>query len=328
MKDQINRVRNIMNGYKDSYLLITAAQLGIFDALSDGAYTSEKISEVVSVEREKLELILNALVALGLIEKEKDIYKLDKYKAVLERKSVNSQVGYFNYAFRMADRWKNLQSVLINYGLPDENISRDQETEKAETREFLEAMNTNAIAQALYLVDKFDFAGMNIIDIGAGFGTHAMIVSDKYVDVQIDAFDLPIVQELLENNIEEVGLEKQISVIAGNYKSDLPNKKYDAVFLFSIIHQEDVFEVEKLLENIYDRLCEGGKLYLTSYFLEENRTEPCFSVMFAIEMLIRYGKGKVYTHDEIESLVAQIGYKEIQRDDSIPGPATLYIITK
>ena len=39
-------------------------------------------------------------------------------------------------------------------------------------------------------------------------------------------------------------------------------------------------------------------------------------------------KGKAYTHNEIQDLIKKSEFKEIERVDEIPGPATLYIAKK
>ena len=323
MKKSINKVRDMMNGYKASYLLITASKLGIFDVLSERAETSKNIGSKLEIESDKIELVLNALVALGLIEKEEDKYSLTEYKSVLQSNSIDSQVGYFNYAISMADKWKNMICTIQK-----ETKLNEHQNDDGSIKEFLYAMNTNAISQAVYLANQYDFSGQSIIDVGAGYGTYSMIIANKFSDAKFEVFDLPTVENILTENVIEAKLNKQISVLSGDYRKGLPQKRYDSVFLFAIIHQEEEREVERLLKNIYDRLNEGGKLYVSSYFLEENRTEPYFSAMFALEMLVRYGKGKVYTHKEINAKLMNAGYKKIVRDDLLPGPATLYIAKK
>lgn len=72
----------------------------------------------------------------------------------------------------------------------------------------------------------------------------------------------------------------------------------------------------------------NGRLFLTSFFLNEDRISPEFSVQFAVEMLMNSNNGKVYTHNEIENLMEENNFKEIERVDKIPSPATLYIARK
>lgn len=166
------------------------------------------------------------------------------------------------------------------------------------------------------------------MDIGAGYGTHSIIIAKEFSSVRVRAFDFPMVTKILAKNIKHERLEERIQITEGDYRINLPNEDYDAIFLFAIIHQDEEEEINHLLDRIYKRLRCGGKIYLISYFLEDNKVEPLFSVMFGIEMLVRYGKGKVYTHSEMRTIFANHGFSDVIRDDNIPGPATLYIAKK
>ena len=95
-----------------------------------------------------------------------------------------------------------------------------------------------------------------------------------------------------------------------------------------MVHQEPKENVEKLLKNIYNVLKPNGRLFLTSFFLNDDKVSPEFSVQFAIEMLLNSKDGKVYTHSEIENIIKNSGYTKIDRIDNIPSPATLYVIEK
>lgn len=50
--------------------------------------------------------------------------------------------------------------------------------------------------------------------------------------------------------------------------------------------------------------------------------------MSAIEMLIIFARGKVYTHKEINNKLINTGFNKIERLDPISVPATLYIAHK
>ena len=86
--------------------------------------------------------------------------------------------------------------------------------------------------------------------------------------------------------------------------------------------------MEKLLDNIYNVLKPNGRLFLTSFFLNDDKISPEFSVQFAIEMLANSKNGKVYTHNEIKKLLKDSNFSNIERIDDIPCPATLYIANK
>ena len=83
-----------------------------------------------------------------------------------------------------------------------------------------------------------------------------------------------------------------------------------------------------LLWQIYNILKPNGRLFLTSFFLNEDKISPEFSVQFAIEMLVNSKNGKVYTHSEIKNLLNDTNFSNIEKIDEIPGPATLYVANK
>lgn len=78
----------------------------------------------------------------------------------------------------------------------------------------------------------------------------------------------------------------------------------------------------------YSVLKPNGRLFLTSFFLNDDKIGPEFSVQFAIEMLVNTKNGKVYTHSEIKDLLKESNFSKMERIDEIPGPATLYIAKK
>ena len=140
--------------------------------------------------------------------------------------------------------------------------------------------------------------------------------------------DLPQMVKLQNKKIEKEKLEAQIISEECNYNERFPREKQDDVFLFAVVHQESKENLNKLLKNIYSVLNPEGRLFLTSFFLNEDKISPEFSVQFAVEMLMNSNNGRVYTHSEIQDLMVQNKFKEIKRIDDIPGPATLYIAKK
>lgn len=326
--EKINDLKSLVNGYKSTFLIISAARLGVFDELSKGHVSALDISKNLGVSENKLEPLLNALVNLEILKKCENEFFLDEFKDVLDPASPNNQLGYINHALNMCDKWRMLEETIKDNQLNHHNFESITGENLAQTRAFLQAMNTNAIPQAEFLVNHFDFTNHKFIDIGAGYGTYSMRIAQKFSTAQGVVFDLPIAAQVINENVSASGLNKNLRVIAGNYKTDLPNEQFDDAFLFAVIHQESTEDAKKLLKSVYDKLYDNGKLYLTSFFLDDEKTSPRFSVMFGIEMLVGSENGKAYSHKEIQQLLNDVGFSSIESVKDIPGPATLYIATK
>lgn len=325
IKDQIKNLKNMINSYKLTYLIISANDIGVFDCLSEQVKTLLQISKELNVEENRIEPILNALVFHKIISKDERGFYLDEYNNVLNRNLECNQLGYISFVQTMVKKYQNLERAVKDKEFATNNF---KELTENNAESFMKGMEANAILQAKFIAENFDFENHNILDVGAGAGTYLITVAKKYNTVKGKMIDLQEMVKIQKKNIKEEQLEKRIVSEECNYNINFPIEEYDDIFLFAVAHQEQSENLNKLLSNIYNILKPDGRLFLTSFFLNEDKISPEFSVQFAVEMLMNSENGKVYTHTEIKNLISKNKFKEIEKIDNIPSPATLYIARK
>ena len=325
IKEEISSFKSMINSYKLTNIIITANNIRIFNCLSENDKSVEQIARELNVLSDRIEPILNGLVFYKIISKNENGYYLDEYKNVLLNSSKFNQTGYINFAKTIMEKYNNLENAIRNNDLSTSNF-KDLTNEQAES--FIQGMQANAIPQAEYIASKYDFESHIILDIGAGAGTYLINVSKKYKSVVGTMIDLPQISKIQNRNIEKENLQDRLKSISCDYNNDFPTGAYDDVFLFAIVHQEPKENLKRLLDNIYSILKPNGRVFLTSFFLNDDKISPEFSVQFAIEMLVNSKNGKVYTHNEIKQLLRESKFKKIERIDEIPSPATLYLAQK
>lgn len=325
IKEEISNFKSMVNSYKLTSLIITANNIGIFDNLNENAKSLEQIAKDIEISSERIEPILNGLVFNTIIDKNEKGYYLTKYKDVLLKTSKFNQTGYIDFAQTIMKKYNNLENAIKNNNFSFNNF---KELTEQQAESFMKGMQANAVPQAEYIASKYNFQNHDILDIGAGAGTYLITVAKKYQSVKGKMIDLPQVSKIQNKNIEKEELKDRLVSVSCDYNIDFPKEKYDDIFLFAVVHQEPEESVRKLLNNIYNELKPNGRLFLTSFFLNEDKISPEFSVQFAIEMLANSKNGKVYTHNEIRKLLKDSNFKNIERIDDIPSPATLYIANK
>mgnify|MGYP002801823559 FL=1 len=74
--EHVGKIKGLVNGYKSTYVIIAAARLGVFNALSASPMTSTEVATHINVSAEKIEPVMNALVHFGIIEKKNGIFYL------------------------------------------------------------------------------------------------------------------------------------------------------------------------------------------------------------------------------------------------------------
>ena len=322
---QMRDIRERVNGYKLSQVLITVESLGIFAALSSGATNICELANRVGVSAERLAVLLNVLVAAGLLSRQGDTYGFSEGGSILNTNDANCQNGYIRYAANVRDRWLDLPKAVRDASAAKPNFNAITGANPQVALSFAEAMDANAKPQAEFIAQRYDFQDARILDVGAGAGTYSLTVGKKYPGSSGILMELPSMANITESFVQRASLRGRFQVVGRDYRDTFPNGGFSDVFVFAVVHQEPDANVLSLFRKAYDSLRAGGRLFVTSFFLDESRTAPPFSVMFAAEMLVMVPTGKVYTHVEIHGLLEQAGFPRIDRVDDIPGPATLYI---
>ena len=325
IKEQTKKMKEMINGYKLTYLIMSANNIGLFNILEDKGKTLTQIAMELNLEEDRIEPILNGLTFHKIISKNKDSYYLEEYNEVLNKNSEYNQLGYIQFAETIIKRYENLENAIKNKEAATNSF---KELTEKDAESFMQGMNANAINPSKFIAENYNFDNHKILDVAAGAGTYSITVAKKYENVTAKMIDLPEMVKIQNKRIHQEGLEERLTSEIYDYNINFPTGNYDDVFLFAVVHQEPEEHIRKLLDNIYTVLKPNGRLFLTSFFLNEDKISPEYSVQFAIEMLINTEKGKAYTHNEIQSLIKKSQFKEIERVDEIPGPATLYIAKK
>jgi SAM-dependent methyltransferase len=103
--------------------------------------------------------------------------------------------------------------------------------------------------------------------------------------------------------------------------------KYDLVLLAAICHMFSPEENKQLIERAYAALAPKGRLVISDFVLEADKTAPRFAALFALNMLVGTRAGSSYSEPEYAAWLKEAGFAESKRV-RMPGPANLMIATK
>ncbi len=103
--------------------------------------------------------------------------------------------------------------------------------------------------------------------------------------------------------------------------------KYDLVLLSAICHMFSPEENQQLLERAYKALAPNGRLVISDFILDADKTAPRFAALFSLNMLVGTRAGASYSEPEYTEWMKHAGFAEAKRV-RMPGPANLVIGTK
>jgi len=127
--------------------------------------------------------------------------------------------------------------------------------------------------------------------------------------------DLEPVLPIAAGHIRAAGLERRISLRAGDLRAGSLGEGYDLVLVSAICHMLGEDENRDLLARCARALAPGGRVAIREFILDPDRAGPPTAALFALNMLVGTARGNTYTEAEYRSWLEQAGFQEITRPE-------------
>jgi len=322
---------NLATGHVAARVVQTALRLGIFDAIDNVAHTAESIATKLQLDRRATELLLNALAALEILEKQAQSFGLTAVaKKYLVRSSPHFVGGMILFEDSLWRCWENLPES-IRTGAPARPADMYQDDPK-ETEVFIKAMDSlvKARGDAEALIQARNWQHVeDLLDVGSGPATYPIALCRQYPNVRATIFDLPATLKITERCVEHAGMEERIKLIPGDYRKDAIPGRYDLVFLSNIIHGENERDNQMLIDKLANNLKPSGQIIIKDHILDDSRAQPPIGALFSLLMLLTTTGGRCYSFTEIKGWMERAGLRQIHQID-FPSPLTssLVVATK
>jgi precorrin-6B methylase 2 len=178
-------------------------------------------------------------------------------------------------------------------------------------------MHWRAVRNAGDIISLIDLSGVSkVLDVGGGSGAYAMAFVKADQSIRATVFDLPGVVPLTQGYIKQAGLSECVQTVAGNYLSDELGEGFDLIFISAVIHSNSPEENRMLLGKAVQALNHGGRVVIQDFIINEDRTGPAWSVLFALNMLVATKGGDTYTGSEVRTWMTEAGLSQIVRKDT------------
>ena len=317
----------LAGGHVEARIVHTAVRLKVFDAIQDGNQDALSISAALDCDSRATELLLNALVSVGLLQKRENRFSLNQISSVY---LVGSSPQYFGamilFEASLWDCWGVLEEA-IRSGKPVRTPEMYQENEE-ETGRFIQAMHSlvRARGDAELVTEKLDLGCVaELLDVGSGPGTYPIHFCLRYPALRATIFDLPGTLKITEKFVRSSGLKERVKLVPGDYRADPIPGRYQLIFLCNIIHAESSEENAKLMAKLYSCLDHGGKIVIKDHILTDARTDPPIGAIFSLFMLLTTAHGRCYSVGEVRHWLETAGFKHVAQTP-LPPPLTSSLV--
>ena len=326
------RLMQLGFGYAPPLIIGAAINNKVFDTLDSGAKTIDQLSKTTGASQRGLRAIMNALVGLELLKKDRQgNYSLTpESENFLLSNTPGTLAGSFPMIMRrLIPLWLKLDDIL-HTGRPAE--SRNQEHPGTEFfTELVENIIPMSYHGAQKLADHLKLARLKnelrVLDIAAGSGIWGIALAQKSSRVRVTAIDWAGIIPTTKRITQKFGVSDQFKFIQGDINEVEFGGGYDVATLGHILHSEGEERSRRLLKKTSHALKSGGTISIAEWLVNDDRTEPLPSLMFAVQMLVNTEKGDTFSFKEIRGWLEEAGFKKVRKLQA-PGPSPLILATK
>lgn len=308
-------IREIAYAFQRSRVLLTAYEVGLFTALGDASKSSAEVSKILGTDPRATDRLLNALCAIGLLEKKDAQFSSTPATARFLVQGKPEYMAGLMHTVHLWETWSTLTPA-VRQG---KSVSRPPVNARGKKwlTAFIAAMHDRARKQAPAVATLLDFSGVsNVLDVGGGSGAFAMAFARAQTGITATVLDLPNVVSLTQKYIEQEGLAGKVKTAVGDYLVDDLGNGFDLVFLSAIIHSNSVEENRKLIRKCAQTLNPNGQVVVQDFIMDADRTSPAHGALFALNMLVGTAAGDTYTEAEVRSWMEEAGLSNFIRKDT------------
>jgi demethylspheroidene O-methyltransferase len=304
-------------GFVYSQALAACLQLGLFALLSDGPLTEEQIAIRLSLSREAAQTLLQAALALRLLERRRGgRFGLGPLGlAAVGNPEVASMVQHHTMLYadlsdpvallRGEQRDTALRRVWPYAGRPDAGPLGSDEV----------AHYSALMADSLPLVAADILAAYSLqrhrclLDLGGGDGSFLARVADAAPDLRLMLLDLPAVAEQARARFAKTGLSGRAEAFGGDFRTGPLPSGADIISLVRVIHDHDDEIALAILRTARAALPPGGALLLAEP-MDGTVGAETVGAYFAF-YLLAMGSGRPRSVHELSSMLKQAGFANV-----------------
>jgi hypothetical protein len=320
-------------GFWGSKALLSAVELGLFSELAAaGPLERDALRERLGLHERSATDFLDALVALGMLEREDGRYSNTPATEVfLDRAKPSYVGGILEMAnARLYPFWGSLTEGLRTGELQNEakgggeNFFEKLYADPQRLAQFAHAMTAVSMGAAQAIAAKFPWQDRKtVIDVGCAEGMVPVQVALAHDHISGGGFDLPPLEPIFNQLVSGAGLADRLEFTGGDFfEQDLPQA--DVLVMGHILHDWGLDEKRVLLQKAYDALPEGGALIVYDAIIDDERRGNAFGLLMSLNMLIETPGGFDYTAADCRGWMQEAGFRE-SRVEHLVGPDSMVV---
>lgn len=304
----------VIEGYGRFHTLVSALELGVFDALDrTGPATADDLADALGVSPSHLATLLEGVVACGLLDRRFGRFELnDTARRYLVTDGPASMAALVPVSPGPLVNWSGLTETVRN-GEPVAPVDDDPASFYVP---LVEGTFTTTHRCALRADLQLRYSALDrprVLDLGAGGAPWAIAVLGSNPGATAVVNDLPGVLSVAERKLVEHGVADRAELRPGDFHIvELEPEFYDMVVLGHVCRTEGTDGARHLIERAAASLRPGGRIVVSDYFVDRSRSLAAHALMMGVTMMASTRRGGTFTYGDVAGWLRDAGFEAIR----------------
>jgi ubiquinone/menaquinone biosynthesis C-methylase UbiE len=320
-----NRVSSLITAFHGSATLFAGVELGVFAELSNLRKASAGVlAQTLQLNIRCTTLLLDACVALGLLEKEGSSYRnsvdAEAYLVPGGPLDLSGTIRTWREVYPLG---MSIPSV-VRTGMPVESAAAsEKDPDWLGTQLLAQYSRTRAIGRPI--IRRLNLENRTkLLEVGGGAGAYSMLISLEYPRMHCTVMDRPEVIKIAAGILAQQGHLLHVSTLGADYLTTPFPPGNDVVLMFGALHREPADQIPVLIRRAAESLNPGGLLYVMDIMTNETRTMPSTAALFALKMALTHQNGRIFSHVDLQHWMTQAGLQDFSVE-VLPPPVAQWL---
>ncbi len=319
------RLQGLAKAFWESAALMSAVELDVFSAVSDGRNTIADVAAHGAISTLNAERLLVALTAMTLLTRQGERFT---NAADVERFLVKSSPSYAGpWMLFGKPRWQGWGELTERLRQTDAEIRRlgmyDETFTVERARSYHEATYSIGMGAARRFHRQVSLeARRKIMDLGGGSGCYCIVGAQKFPELKAVVLDLPSVVVVTREFIAQHGLTDRVSATPCDFTADTLPRDADVAIMASNLPQYGRDIIAGVVQRVFDALLPGGEFHLIGECLDSDAAGPIAPALWGLSEAVNGSTGLAHTSGECEGYLRAAGFQRVTVNEFIPQTLT------
>ncbi|MDP6376502.1 MAG: methyltransferase [Pseudomonadales bacterium] len=319
------RLQRISKASWESAALMSAVELDLFTAISQGHDDIVSAARTLDIEPVNAERLLVVLTAMELVSREGERFtNADDVERFLVRGKPTYAGPWMLFGKPRWDSWGRLTEHL-KVKQPDQRLlgMYDDTFTVERAREYHEATYSIGMGAARRFHRQVSLNGRRkIMDLGGGSGCYCIVAAQTNDNIRAEVLDLPPVVVVTRDYIDQNGVEDRVIASPCDFTRDALPTDADVAIMASNLPQYSRNIIAGVVQRVFDALLPGGEFHLIGEMINPEGTGPLAPALWGLSEAVSRSTGLAHSESDCTGYFEAAGFTDISITEFIPETLT------